>query len=82
MSDDASVIFAIGTASVRIEGTQAGDPAIRFERAPRVVVTALRGGLPAHADGETLCVGGQQLTLELLPARLEVVCPAPKAAAE
>jgi diacylglycerol kinase (ATP) len=64
-----------------MNGTQAGDPVIRFERAPRVVVTALKGGLPAHADGETLCVEGQQLTLELLPARLEMVCPAPEAAA-
>jgi diacylglycerol kinase (ATP) len=63
-----------------MNGTQGGDPAIRFERAPRVVVTAMQGGLPAHADGETLCVDGRQLTLELLPARLEVVCPAPESA--
>ena len=62
-----------------MNGTQAGDPSVRFERAPRVVVTALQGGLPAHADGETLCVEGQQLTLELLPARLDVICPAPPA---
>jgi diacylglycerol kinase (ATP) len=64
-----------------MNGTQAGDPAIRFERAPQVVVTALKGGLPAHADGETLCVEGQQLTLTLLPGRLDAICPARAAAA-
>jgi YegS/Rv2252/BmrU family lipid kinase len=64
-----------------MQGTQAGDPAIRFERSAHLVVTALQGVLPAHADGETLCVEGQQLTLELLPGRLEAVCPAPSTAA-
>lgn len=64
-----------------MKGTQAGDPVVRMERAPRIVVTALEGGLPAHADGETLCVEGQQLVLELLPGRLEVLCPAAGAAA-
>ncbi len=64
-----------------MQGTQAGDPTIRFERTARLVVTALQGTLPAHADGETLCVEGQQLTLELLPGRVEAVCPAPEASA-
>ena len=61
-----------------MQGTQAADPVIRMERAPRIVLTSLGGGLPAHADGETLCVEGQQLTLDLLPGRLQVLCPAPE----
>ena len=60
-----------------MQGTQSADPIVRFERAPRLVVTALEGGLPAHADGETLCVDAHQLTLELIPGGLEVVCPVP-----
>jgi hypothetical protein len=36
-------------------------------------VTALEGALPAHADGETLCVEGKELNLEIVPARLELV---------
>lgn len=64
-----------------MQGTQAADPVVRFARAPRLVVTALEGTLPAHADGETLCVDGQQLTLELLPGGLEVICGATGTAA-
>jgi diacylglycerol kinase (ATP) len=61
-----------------MQGTQAADATVQMARAPHLVVTALEGVLPAHADGETLCVEGQQLTLELLPGQLEVVSPAPE----
>ena len=44
-----------------MKGTQAGHPAIRTANTNRVSVTAVRGTLPAHADGETLCVTGEQL---------------------
>lgn len=56
-----------------MSGTQAADPAITTVRAVRVTVTALQGSLPAHADGETLCTEGEQLTLELLSQQIEVV---------
>lgn len=55
-----------------MKGTQASDPAIRTAQARRVVVTALQGTLPAHADGETLCTEGDRLEIELLPRQLEV----------
>lgn len=58
-----------------MSGTQAGHPAVHFARSKRAVITALEGVLPAHADGETLCVAGQRLELELLPDLLEVVVP-------
>lgn len=54
-------------------GTQAAHPAITTGRAARVTVTALKGSLPAHADGETLCTDGERLTLELLPRQIEVL---------
>ena len=56
-----------------MSGSQAGKKPVRFERSRHLRVTALKGDLPAHADGETLCVKGRQLTIELLPAELEVV---------
>jgi diacylglycerol kinase (ATP) len=56
-----------------MRGTQATQEPIRTARARRVVVTAVEGVLPAHADGETLCTDGQRLELELLPSQLEVV---------
>ncbi len=56
-----------------MRGTQAGQPSIRTGQARRVVITALQGTLPAHADGETLCTEGRKLTLELLPLQLPLV---------
>jgi len=56
-----------------LQGTQATDPAVQNAQAQRVVVTALEGVLPAHIDGETLCVEGKQLTLELVPRQIEIV---------
>ncbi len=63
-----------------MKGTQVGDPVIRYERTARIAVSSLDRGLPAHLDGETLCVDGQRLEIELRPAALEVVCPAAEAA--
>ncbi len=56
-----------------MKGSQAKDAAIRTGRARRVQVNAIEGVLPAHADGETLCVEGQELSMELLPAQIEVI---------
>lgn len=70
-------------------GTQATHPAITTARAAHVTVTALKGSLPAHGDGETLCTEGERLMLELLPQQIEVIyspegvcanCPVPAAA--
>jgi hypothetical protein len=50
-----------------------------MEQARKVVVTAVEGVLPAHADGETLCTAGQRLEMELLPRQIEIICPSPEA---
>jgi diacylglycerol kinase (ATP) len=63
-----------------LQGTQASQEPIRTEQATRVVVTAVEGVLPAHADGETLCIEGQRLEIELLPSQIEMVCPPPETA--
>jgi len=56
-----------------MQGTQGSHPAITAVRARSVRVTALEGVLPAHADGETLCVDGKVLSLEVHPKQIEVV---------
>jgi len=56
-----------------MKGTQEGHPAITTLRTRHARVTARDGALPAHADGETLCTEGTQLTIELLPRQIEVV---------
>jgi diacylglycerol kinase (ATP) len=56
-----------------IQGTQAGHPAVITGQARKVTVTALKGSLPAHADGETLCTDGTQLTIENLSKELDLI---------
>jgi YegS/Rv2252/BmrU family lipid kinase len=56
-----------------MNGTQATHPAIKTAQARRVTVTAIKGALPAHGDGETLCTEGQELTMELLPRQVEII---------
>ena len=58
-----------------MQGDQAAQPEICTIRTRTLTVTALDGVLPAHADGETLCESGQQLSIELLPRQLRLVCP-------
>jgi diacylglycerol kinase (ATP) len=57
-----------------IQGTQAGHPAVRFLETKKLSARALQGAIAAHADGETLCTAGDALSVELLPAMLDVVC--------
>jgi diacylglycerol kinase (ATP) len=57
-----------------LKGTQATQEPIVTARAGQVKVTAVKGVLPAHADGETLCTQGEQLTIELLPAQIDLIC--------
>jgi diacylglycerol kinase (ATP) len=60
-----------------MKGNQAGHPAIRMGTFRKISVTALEGALPAHADGETLCVEGTELEIEILPSALDIIIRAP-----
>jgi diacylglycerol kinase family enzyme len=57
-----------------MRGTQASQKEVRTPQASRLTVTAVQGSLPVHADGETICTHGLQLTLELFPKQIEMVC--------
>lgn len=56
-----------------LRGSQATQKPIRTTQARFVVVSALEGTLPAHADGETLCTHGKQLEIQLLPSQIEII---------
>ena len=58
-----------------MKGTQSADPAVQFFHSRNVTATAVEGSLPAHADGETLCVEGQRLVVELLPGQFDLITP-------
>lgn len=57
-----------------MSGTQDAHPAIQRIHTRELQVTALKGALPAHADGETLCIDGTELTVALLPGQIELIC--------
>ncbi len=61
-----------------LRGTQATQEPIKMGRARKVVISAVEGVLPAHADGETLCTDGQKLEIELLPGQIDMICLSPE----
>ena len=56
-----------------MKGTQATQEPVIAARSHQVTVTALQGTLPAHADGETLCVEGKRLEMALLPRQIDII---------
>jgi len=56
-----------------MKGTHAEDPAVQTCHGDRVTVTALKGTLPVHADGVTVCEAGQSVTINLIPRGLELI---------
>lgn len=63
----------IGLISKVMKGTQAAHPAVTTIQSKKVVVKAVQGTLPVHADGVTICEEGQEITVELLPKELEII---------
>jgi YegS/Rv2252/BmrU family lipid kinase len=56
-----------------MEGTQDADPAVQRIHTPQLRVTTQQDVLPAHADGETLCKDGNELSVTLLPKQIELI---------
>jgi diacylglycerol kinase (ATP) len=56
-----------------IKGTQASQPQIKTGSASKIRVAALSGSLPAHADGETICTAGKELTIEVIHHVLNII---------
>lgn len=73
IAERAGKLRIFGLIAMFIQGTQENQPEIKMRRSKKATITALEGDFPAHADGETLCLKGTQLSLELIPDALEVV---------
>jgi len=56
-----------------MKGSQATQPKIKTGRASKVHVVALEGSLPAHADGETICTEGKELSIELIKQAIDIL---------
>ena len=55
-----------------MQGTHITAEPVRMTRARKVTITSTEP-LPVHADGEILYTNAHQLTVELLPAALDVI---------
>jgi hypothetical protein len=60
-----------------MKGTQATQKEVTMAHAHKVLVKAVQGTLPVHCDGETVCVEGKELTIELLPEQIEFITQKP-----
>lgn len=56
-----------------MKGTQASQPEVKTAKARKITIVALKGTMPAHCDGETLCYSGTKLEIDLLPQQIEFV---------
>ncbi len=56
-----------------LNGTQASQPEVTTGRTHKINVKATKGTLPAHCDGETLCEEGDELSMEIVPAAIEII---------
>ncbi|MHB9034699.1 MAG: diacylglycerol/lipid kinase family protein [Anaerolineae bacterium] len=68
-----SKLRALGIIPLFLKGTQATDKATRMAQADKISVKAIKGSLPAHADGETLCYDALELNAEILPRQIEIL---------
>ncbi len=60
-------------AATFISGKQASNPAVSMRRSRKITIRAIEGSIPAHADGETICTAGKELTIEIFPGALDVL---------
>lgn len=58
-----------------MSGTQETHPAIKMPLGKQIKIEALNGTLPVHADGETICVAGERLEVEVFSRQLRLACP-------
>ncbi|MHB8134889.1 MAG: diacylglycerol/lipid kinase family protein [Anaerolineaceae bacterium] len=57
-----------------MSGTQEKDPHVKMDRTSEITIKAISGKkIPAHADGETICVAGDFLKVEIVPSALDVI---------
>jgi YegS/Rv2252/BmrU family lipid kinase len=69
----ASQLRIFGLIPYFMKGTQATQKEVSTGQARKVRVAARRGTLPVHCDGETVCVEGHELSIELLPQQIEFI---------
>ena len=54
-------------------GTQEGHPSVKMPLTGSIEITALKGSLPVHADGETICEKGDYLSAKIFPGQIDLI---------
>ena len=73
IASEASRMRIFGLIPYFLKGTQVSQPEITTGRTDKITIKAVKGVLPAHCDGETLCESGQELSAEIIPAAIEII---------
>ncbi|MGB7875026.1 MAG: diacylglycerol kinase family protein [Anaerolineales bacterium] len=73
IASEASRSRIFGLIPYFLKGTQASQPEITNGRTDKISIRAVKGALPAHCDGETLCESGQELNVVIIPAAIEII---------
>lgn len=56
-----------------IKGNHETHPKVDLRKTKKIHITALKGTIPSHLDGETVCKAGQQLEIEIIPNAIQVL---------
>jgi YegS/Rv2252/BmrU family lipid kinase len=72
--DQVSRLGVLGLFPKVMSGTQEDHPAVKMPIGKKVIIEALTGSLPVHADGETICETGKRLEVSILKQQLDMVC--------
>ncbi len=72
--DEVKSTRILGLIPFFFKGTQATQDEVEMIQAKSIKVTAVKGSLSAHVDGETLCEKGESVEVELFPKALDMLC--------
>ncbi len=56
-----------------MSGEQEKDPDVTMDRTQRISIKAISGKIPSHADGETVCVAGDYIDIEIIPSAINII---------
>ena len=73
IASEASRMRIFGLIPYFLKGTQVSQPEITTGRTDNITIKAVKGVLPAHCDGETLCEEGKELSMEIIPSAIEII---------
>jgi len=56
-----------------LKGTQIHEPEIQMKRANELKISAIKGSMPIHTDGEIICLESKEATIKIIPRALEII---------